>query len=264
MNPPVAARAAQTSQPLAARSSQGSVIAARALLHRRGLDRHSGYLCQQSGQWRGTGEGAENGHQGGDRGRRSRRARLSGLGQAHRQAALQYPAQMVRTGRRQSRGPRADSHLRAGQAAGGIARRSRYRRGLYRVLRRRGAARLWRDHSDAAAGCAAARDQAADRRLWRDHAVEFPELDDHPQGFAGAGGRLHRGAETRQRDAALGAGARGAGREGRRAQGRAQHHDRQFVGDRQGACANIRRCALSASPDRPKSARSCTSRPRSA
>ena len=38
----------------------------------------------------------------------------------------------------------------------------------------------------------------ADRRLRRDHAVEFPVLDDHPQGLAGAGGRLHRGAQARQ------------------------------------------------------------------
>ncbi len=51
-------------------------------------------------------------------------------------------------------------------------------------------------------GRAAARDQAADRRLRRDHAVEFPEFDDHPQSFAGARRRLHRGAEAGQRDAA--------------------------------------------------------------
>ena len=106
-------------------------------------------------------------------GGRSRRARVSGLGQAHRQAALQHLAQMVRPDHRQPRGPRADPDLRAGQAAGGGARRSRYRRRLCRILRRGGPPRLWRDHSDAAAGCAAARDQAADRRLRRDHAVEF-------------------------------------------------------------------------------------------
>ena len=54
-----------------------------------------------------------------------------------------------------------------------VARRSRYRRRLCRIFRRGGAARLWRNHSDAAAGCAAVGDQAADRRLRRDHAVEF-------------------------------------------------------------------------------------------
>ena len=62
----------------------------------------------------------------------------------------------------------------------------------------------------------------------------FPVLDDHPKGVAGAGRRLHRGAEARQRDAADRAGAGGAGREGRRAQGRVQYPHRQFVGDRQG------------------------------
>ena len=39
---------------------------------------------------------------------------------------------------------------------------------------------------------------AADRRLRRDHAVEFSLFDDHPQSLAGAGRRLHRGAEARQ------------------------------------------------------------------
>ena len=128
----------------------------------------------------------------------SRRARVSGLGQAHRQAALQYLAQMVRPDRRQPRRSGADPDLGAGQAAGRSARRSRYRRRLCRILRRRGPPRLWRDHSDAAAGCAAARDQAADRRLRRDHAMEFSVLDDHPKSVAGAGRRLHRGAEARQ------------------------------------------------------------------
>ena len=176
-----------------------------------------------------------------DAGGRSRRARVSGLGQAHRQAALQYPAQMVRPDHRQPRGSRADPDLRAGQAAGGSARRGRYRRRLCRVLRRGSPPRLWRNHSDAARRCAAARDQAADRRLRRDHAVEFSVLDDHPQGLAGAGRRLHRGAEARQRDAADRAGAGGAGREGRRAQGRVQYPHRQFVGDRQGAVRASRR-----------------------
>ncbi len=49
-----------------------------------------------------------------------------------------------------------------------------------------------------AAGRAAARDQAADRRLRRDHAVEFSVFDDHPQGVAGARRRLHRGAQACQ------------------------------------------------------------------
>ena len=45
---------------------------------------------------------------------------------------------------------------------------------------------------------APARDQAADRGLRRDHALEFPELDDHPQSVAGARCGLHGGAQARQ------------------------------------------------------------------
>ncbi len=56
----------------------------------------------------------------------------------------------------------------------------------------------------------------------------------------------------------------GAGREGRRAQGRVQHPDRQFARRSARCCANIPPCASSASPDRPRSARFCISRPRSA
>ena len=142
---------------------------------------------------------------------------------------------MVRADHRQSRGPRADPHLRAGQAARRSARRGRHRRRLYRVFRRGSPPRLWRDHPDPAARRAPACDQAADRRLRRHHAVEFPELDDHPKGLAGAGRGLHRGAEARQRDAAVGAGAGRARREGRHPQGRAQHHHRRCGADRQGA-----------------------------
>ena len=50
----------------------------------------------QSGQWRRTRQGSEDEHGGSDASRRSRRARVSGLGQTHRQAALQHLAQMVR------------------------------------------------------------------------------------------------------------------------------------------------------------------------
>ena len=46
----------------------------------------------------------------------------------------------------------------------------------------------------------------------RDHAVELPGRDDHPQGRAGAGRRLHDGAEAGDRDAVFGAGAVRTGR----------------------------------------------------
>ena len=42
------------------------------------------------------------------------------------------------------------------------------------------------------------RDQAADRRLRRHHAVEFPVLDDYAKSLAGAGRGLHGHAQARQ------------------------------------------------------------------
>src|SRR5947209_5551212 len=59
-----------------------------------------------------------------------------------------------------------------------------------------------------------------------DHAVELSMFDDHPESLAGARRRLHRGAETRQRNAAHRAGAGGAGGKGRGAQGRVQYPHR--------------------------------------
>ncbi len=38
------------------------------------------------------------------------------------------------------------------------------------------------------------------RRVRGDHAMELPGGDDHPQGRAGAGGRLHAGGQARQRN----------------------------------------------------------------
>ena len=62
--------------------------------------------------------------------------------------------------------------------------------------------------------------QAAGRRLRRHHALELSQRHDHPQGRPGARRRLHHGAEARGADAALGPGARRAGRARRRAEGR--------------------------------------------
>ena len=55
------------------------------------------------------------------------------------------------------------------------------------------------------------RPQAAHRRRWRDHALEFPLRDDHTQGLAGARNRLHRGRQACAGYAADGSGAGGAG-----------------------------------------------------
>jgi acyl-CoA reductase-like NAD-dependent aldehyde dehydrogenase len=59
-----------------------------------------------------------------------------------------------------------------------------------RMVRRRGQAHLWRNHPRPSARQAHHGDQAADRRRGLDHAVEFPQRDDRPQGRPGAGRRL--------------------------------------------------------------------------
>jgi acyl-CoA reductase-like NAD-dependent aldehyde dehydrogenase len=69
---------------------------------------------------------------------------------------------------------------RAGQAAGRGQGRDRLWRVVHRVLRRGGQAHLWRDHPRPPARQAHHRHQAADRRRRIDHAVEFPDRDDHP------------------------------------------------------------------------------------
>ena len=70
--------------------------------------------------------------------------------------------------------------------------RGRHARRLCAVVRRGGAAHLRRRHPVALGRPAHPRHQGAGRRRRRDHAVELPVLDDHPQGRAGARRRLHR------------------------------------------------------------------------
>ena len=62
--------------------------------------------------------------------------------------------------------------------------------------------------------------EAARGRVRGHHPVELSQWDDHAQGRPGAGGRLHHGAQARSADAAVGSGARRAGRAGRGAEGR--------------------------------------------
>ncbi len=64
------------------------------------------------------------------------------------------------------------------------------RRGIHRMVLGRGSPRLWRS-DPAPCNRQADRDTApAGRDLRRDHALEFPAGDDHPQSRAGACGRL--------------------------------------------------------------------------
>jgi len=96
-----------------------------------------------------------------------------GLGQAHRQSALQHFAQMVRPDHRQPRRPRLDPDLGAGQplaeALGEVDIG-----GAYVEFFAEEARRVYGETIPTpACGCAVARDQAADRRLRRDQRVEF-------------------------------------------------------------------------------------------
>ena len=59
------------------------------------------------------------------------------------------------------------------------------------LVRRGGAAHLWRRHPVALGRPAHPRHQGAGRRRRRHHAVELPVLDDRPQARAGARRRLH-------------------------------------------------------------------------
>jgi hypothetical protein len=71
---------------------------------------------------------------------------------------------------------------------------------------RGGPARLWRRDPAAHGRPPRRRYQGADRRLRRDHAMEFPRRDDYPQGRPGAGRRLPDGGQAGERDALFGAG----------------------------------------------------------
>ena len=182
--------------------------------------------------------------------------RLRSLGESVAESARPNPAPLVRPHHPKPRRHRPHHDQRAGQAARRGAGRGRLRRGLYRILWRGGQADLRRGQSDLPRRFAHRRHQAADRRGRGDHAVEFPRRNDHPQGRARARGRLHGGRQTRGRDAADRARARRTRAARRDAARRAQSRDRRRARDRQDRCANIRRCASSASPARPRSASS--------
>ena len=95
------------------------------------------------------------------------------------------------------------------------------------VVRRGGAAHLWRHHPVALGRPAHPGHQGAGRRRRRHHAVELPVLDDRPQARAGARGRLHRGGQAGHADALFGA-SPGAccARASRHPEGRRQHRHR--------------------------------------
>ena len=193
--------------------------------HARACDRQSG---DGRNRWPGAGFRRE-----GSRRRRARcRARLQAVGETSGQAALGDPAPLVRADHGQSGRPCAADDRRARQAAFGIARRGRLCGLLRRVQRRGSKTDLRRDDALAVSKFEDHRPEAADRRLRRDHAMEFPGGHDHAKMLTRPRRRLHLRRQARARYAADGAGARLSRPEGGHAAGRAQHHHRRCCEDR--------------------------------
>ena len=103
---------------------------------------------------------------------------------------------------------------------------------VHRMVRRGRQARLRRCDSGSRPRQAHRRAEAADRRHRRDHAVEFPDCDDHAQGRARARGGLHDGDQAVRAHALLGACDVRARREGRRSRGRDLRRHRRLEADR--------------------------------
>ena len=144
-------------------------------------------------------------------------------------------AQAARRHHGQSRRARRTPDARTGQAARRGEGRGRDVGLLRAVVRRRGAAGLWRHDPLALGGPADDGDQAAGRRHRRDHAVELSLLDAGPQDRAGAGDRLHQRRQAGDGHALFGSRLGRARRGSRHSEGRDQRSDRILVGDRQGA-----------------------------
>ena len=88
------------------------------------------------------------------------------------------------------------------------------------------------------------------RRGRRDHALELSAASDHGEGRAGAGRRMHGGAEAERSRAAQRVSAGRSLRVDRIARGRAQHRHRIRTGGRAKPSRRIRWSTWSASPDR--------------
>ena len=201
MNPPVAARARKL-RAFAARPSEGSLVAARALLYRWRLDRHAGHLVNNPVN------GVE-------------LAKVPKMGTEEATEAVEaaeraFPAWAKLTAKQRSNilrkwfelivANREDLALiltseqgkPLAEALGEVDIGAAYIEFFAEEARRVYGETIPTQRPDA-------RLLAIKQPIGVCGAItpwNFPELDDHPQGFAGAGGRLHRGAEARQRDAA--------------------------------------------------------------
>ena len=198
---------------------------------------------EEPGHRRGDRRGPRDGRRRNPPRHRGRQPRAAGLARHAGQGARRDPAQAVRPDDGEHRRPGRHHDRRAGQAAGREQGRDRLCRQLHRVVRRRGQAHLRRHHPAERQGPPHHRDEGADRRVRRDHAVELPGRDDHPQGRPRLGRRLHRRDPPGQPDAVLRPGARRAGRARRHAAGRVQRHHRPIRRDRRASSPPTRWCA---------------------
>ena len=117
---------------------------------------------------------AGHGHRGNQTSDRGRQPRLARLARHAGEGTRRHPAQAQRPDAGQRGRPGGDHDRRTGQAAGREQGRDRLRRQLHRVVRRGSQARLWRHHPAERQGPPHHRAEGADRRVRRDHAVEFP------------------------------------------------------------------------------------------
>ena len=154
---------------------------------------------------RDTGHGARVRRRRDEAGHRRGACRVSRLGGAHREGSRDAAATLARPDARQRRRSRDAHDRRAGQAARRVEGRDRLRGLVHRVVRRGRQAPVRRRHPGAPARQAHRRPAPAGRRRRRDHAVEFPGRDDHPQVGSGARRRLHLRLQAGDADALLGA-----------------------------------------------------------
>jgi hypothetical protein len=198
----------------------------------RGLFRKDG-RCRRSGDPGNDRHGARHGRSGDPRCDRRRSFRLWRLEEEDQRRARWPPGDLAWPDARASGRSRADLDDRTGQAPGRGQRRDPLRRVLRQMVRRGGTPHQWPHHPLADAGPAHHRAEGTGRRLRNHHAVELPQCDDHPQGRAGAGRRLHGGDQAIRVHALLGAGARRTCRTSGHPRRRHQHRHRHAGRDRQ-------------------------------
>ena len=125
--------------------------------------------CDRPGDW----HGARYGRRRNPPCHRGRELGVARLAREDGQGTRDDSAQMAGPDDGESGGSRRSHDDGAGQAADRVARRNRVRRFLHRVVFGGSETRLRRHHSGSPGRQAHRRDQAADRRVRRDHAMEL-------------------------------------------------------------------------------------------